>query len=333
LAAGRWWVHAGIALLAIGGFAAFNMALWNHPAPATLAAKQAHLGGSGQGGLAVALLTRASRWFAGIDLLLRSQNVVVLACLAGVLLLVQGRQEVGKRLLYLVGVIAIGVAVLALVNVGALSFQTYRRAAHMLVSMNVLAAAGCVAVYDLLRRPAPGASLAGPENTAPRPWLRPRSERWRDMVLICLAVIALVIQAQAVRTWGRQYANDVRSINQADVAAGLWLAANTPAGALVAANDVGAIAYFSQRPIFDMIGLTSPESIDVLRRTPYLSEERDRQMKDLLRAQQVDYVAMFPAWFPWLAQDPMLHELQRITVRSPSALGAADVVIYQVRDP
>jgi hypothetical protein len=333
LAAGRWWVHAGIALLAIGGFAAFNMALWNHPAPATLAAKQAHLGGSGQGGLAVALLTRASRWFAGIDLLLRSQNVVVLACLAGVLLLVQGRREVGKRLLYLVGVIAIGVAVLALVNVGALSFQTYRRAAHMLVSMNVLAAAGCVAVYDLLRRPAPGASLAGPENTAPRPWLRPRSERWRDVVLICLAVIALVIQAQAVRTWGRQYANDVRSINQADVAAGLWLAANTPAGALIAANDVGAIAYFSQRPIFDMIGLTSPESIDVLRRTPYLSEERDRQMKDLLRAQQVDYVAMFPAWFPWLAQDPMLHELQRITVRSPSALGAADVVIYQVRDP
>jgi hypothetical protein len=335
LAAGRWWVHGGIALLAIGGFAAFNMALWNHPAPATLAAKQAHLDGSSQGGLARALLARVSRWFAGIDLLLRSQNIVLLTCLAGVLLLAQRRPEVSKRLLYLVGVIAIGIAVLALVNVGAVSFQTYRRAAHMLVSMDVLVAAGCVAVWDLLRRraPAPDTSLASPENTAPRPWLRPGSERWRDVVLICLAATALVIQAQAVRTWGSRYANDVRSINQADVAAGLWLAANTPAGALVAANDVGAIAYFSRQPIFDMIGLTSPESIDVLRRTPYLSEERDRQMKDLLLAQQVDYVAIFPAWFPWLAQDPMLHEVQRITVRSPSALGAADVVIYQVRDP
>lgn len=331
LAAGRWWVHGVIALLAIGSFAAFNMALWGHPTPATLAAKQAHLGGAAQGGLAIALLTRASRFFAGIDLLLRSQNIVLLACLAGVLLLVQRRTDVGKRLLFLLGVIVIGVAVIALVNVGALSFQTYRRAAHMLVSMNVLVAAGFVAVYDLLRRPTPDAGAAILESGAARPWLRPRSDLWRDAVVIGLLVTALVIQAQAVRSWGRQYANDVRSINQADVAAGLWLAANTPASALVAANDVGAIAYFSQRPIFDMIGLTSPESIDVLRRTPYLSEERDRQMKELLLAQQVEYVAIFPAWFPWLAQDPVLHEVQRITVRSPSALGAADVVIYQVR--
>jgi hypothetical protein len=218
-----------------------------------------------------------------------------------------------------------------MVNVGVLSFQTYRRAAHLLVSMNVLVAAGLVAVYDLLRRPALNAFLVGQGNTAPRPWLRPRGERWRDVVLICLAATALVIQAQAVRTWSSRYANDVRSINQADVATGMWLAANTPAGAVVAANDVGAIAYFSQRPIFDMIGLTSPESIDVLRRTEYLSEERDRQMKELLLARQVDYIAIFPAWFPWLAQDPMLHEVQRFTVASPTALGGEEVVIYRVR--
>lgn len=331
LTAGRWWVHVGIAVLAIGSFAAFNMVLWGHPTPTTMAAKQAHLGGFSQQGLAVALLTRASRFFTGIDLLLRSQNIVLLACLAGVLLLVQRRPDAGKRLLYLVGVIVIGAAVIAAVNVGMLSFQTYRRAAHLLVSMNVLVAAGLVAVYDLLRQPALSAFLAGQQNTAPRPWLRPRSERWRDVVLICLATTALVIQAQAVRTWSSRYANDVRSINQADVATGMWLAANTPAGAVVAANDVGAIAYFSQRPIFDMIGLTSPESIDVLRRTRYLSEERDRQMKELLLARQVDYVAIFPTWFPWLAQDPMLHEVQRFTVASPTALGGEEVVIYQVR--
>ena len=330
LATGRWWVHAAIAALAIGGFVAFNMALWAHPTPATLAAKQAHLIGAGQESAAIWLLTRASRFFAGLDLLLRSQNIILLACLAGLLFLIQRRPETGRRLPYLLGVIVIGVAVIALVNLGAVSFQTYRRAAHMLVSMNVLVAAGFVAVYDLLRRPAPEAGAAFQQDAAARPWLRPRSDLWRDVVVIGLIAAALVIQAQAVRTWASRYANDVRSINQADVAAGMWLAANTPEDALVAANDVGAIAYFSQRSIFDMIGLTSPQSIDVLQRTRYLSEERDRQMKELLLAQQVDYVAMFPAWFPWLAQDPMLHEVQRITVQSPSALGAAEVVIYQV---
>lgn len=45
----------------------------------------------------------------------------------------------------------------------------------------------------------------------------------------------------------------------------------------------------------------------------------------------MDYVAIFPAWFPWLAQDPMLHEVQRFTVVSPTALGGEEVVIYQVR--
>ena len=49
LKGGQWWVHAGIALLGIGGFALFNMALWNHPVPATLMAKRAHLRGYNEG--------------------------------------------------------------------------------------------------------------------------------------------------------------------------------------------------------------------------------------------------------------------------------------------
>lgn len=39
---------------------------------------------------------------------------------------------------------------------------------------------------------------------------------------------------------------------------GEWLAANTAPGAAVAYVEVGTVAYFSQRPVFDLLGLVSP---------------------------------------------------------------------------
>jgi len=50
-----------------------------------------------------------------------------------------------------------------------------------------------------------------------------------------------------------------------------------------------------------------------------------------LLAQQVDYVAAFPHWFPWLTQDPMLHEVQRFTVEDATALAGEEIIIYQVK--
>lgn len=333
LSVGRWWMHGGIALLATGSFAAFNMALWNHPTPATLMAKQAHIGTLNQSLNFTDMLAWLTGFIINIDLILRSQNIVLLTCMVGLVLLVQQHSAVGQRLLLCLGIVVLGIVVVLLVNVGGVSFQSFRRSAHLLAAMNVLVAAGFVAIYHLLRRSslAADAGLEGQGDALPRPWLRPRRDRWRDIVLLSLAGMALLIQIYAVRVWASRFGNDVRSINQADVAAGMWLAANTQAGALVAANDVGAIAYFSQRPVFDMIGLASPESIDVLRRTLRMSEERDRQMKELLLAQQVDYVVIFPAWFPWLAQDPMLHEVHRFTVAKASALASDEVVIYRLQ--
>lgn len=42
---------------------------------------------------------------------------------------------------------------------------------------------------------------------------------------------------------------------------GVWLNANTPPTAVVGCYDVGAIAYYSRRPILDLVGLNSPEVI------------------------------------------------------------------------
>jgi hypothetical protein len=238
--------------------------------------------------------------------------------------------NVGKHMVLLVSVILVGIVVISIVNVGDIPFQTYRRAAQVLACMNVLVAAGFIATYDVLQATVSVRGQDQEERHDGPSRLQPLRRRSGLIILTCLGLSALMIQILALRTWGDRYANDVRSINEADVATGRWLAANTPPDALVAANDVGAIAYFSQRPIFDMIGLASPETLAVLRQTQVASPERDRQMKDLLLEQGADYVAIFPTWFPTLAEDPMLHEVQRFTVKDSTTLGGEEVVIYKV---
>lgn len=327
LAVGRWFVHAGIALAGIGGFALFNTILWGDPVPATLVAKRAHLRGFGQDTGLGGLRALAGRVTYNIDQLLRSQNAVLLACMAvGILVARQRRDSTVQRFALLAGVVGVGLVVISFVDVGDVSFQTYRRADHLLACMNVLVAAGYVATYQLVRYPA----QEPPERHDPRSWLGMDRRRVWLVLFAGTSLAALLVQVLAVRSWGDIYANDVRSINQGDVAAGRWLATHTPADALIAANDVGAIAYFGERRILDMIGLASPEALAVLRRTPATSQERDDQMKALLFEQQVDYVAIFPAWFPSLAMDPRLDEVQRFTVENPTALAGDEVVIYRV---
>jgi len=79
-----------------------------------------------------------------------------------------------------------------------------------------------------------------------------------------------------------------------------------------------------------MIGLASPEALTVLRQTQVASPERDRQMKELLLEKQADYVAIFPTWFPYLVNDPMLHEVQRFVVQNSTTLGGEEVIIFEV---
>jgi hypothetical protein len=56
-----------------------------------------------------------------------------------------------------------------------------------------------------------------------------------------------------------RYHNDVRNINEVQVAMGRWIHANMPADARVAATDAGAVRYFGKRPVVDLMGLNTPE--------------------------------------------------------------------------
>ena len=84
----------------------------------------------------------------------------------------------------------------------------------------------------------------------------------RRLVWVCVLGNVLVLDLRQ----GRDYAANVADINQMHVAMGQWLAANTPAEAVVASNDIGAIAYFSERRLLDIVGLATPEMLGYLQR-------------------------------------------------------------------
>ena len=70
---------------------------------------------------------------------------------------------------------------------------------------------------------------------------------------------------------------------------------NTEPDALIAVDDIGAIAFISQRPIIDMNGLVSPEMWPVIRNEPD-GRPWDVAATRLLSSVRLDYLAIFPIW-------------------------------------
>jgi hypothetical protein len=84
------------------------------------------------------------------------------------------------------------------------------------------------------------------------------------------------------------YRQDVAFINGEMVAVGRWLDDNTPAQAMIAAHDIGALGYFVGRPLLDMAGLVSPEVV------PLLGDEE--ALANYVLASGADYLVTAPGW-------------------------------------
>ncbi len=324
---GQWWVHGGIALLGVGAFALFNLSLWGHALPSTYYAKTSHLHGADGQGLLASLFALLDRLVINVQGIIYSQNPILALSLGLVAIAAwRGTRKQRLHLALLLLFVLVAIASAALLDVGNVTFQTYRRSAYALACMNILVAIGAMALWDTLWR-------AGPIGDASSLGRRRLSSAGVAGPVICVVAMVVAMQADGLRRGAQLYANDVRSINQGDVAAGQWLADNTSADVLVGANDIGAVAYFGKRRVFDVIGLASPESIPVMAQTRAKSPERDQRIKKLLVQHGVDYAVIFPFWFPIMAQDPTMIEVTRFTVQDPTALAGDEVVIYRLKAP
>jgi len=119
---------------------------------------------------------------------------------------------------------------------------------------------------------------------------------------------------------GPQYATDVAIIEEEMVATARWLDSHTERDALIAAHDIGAIGYFTQRPLLDMAGLVSPEVI------PFIRDEE--ALLDWLRDRDADYLVAFPSWYETITANPQMEELFRTRAAVTVEQGGENMVVY-----
>ncbi len=93
---------------------------------------------------------------------------------------------------------------------------------------------------------------------------------------------------------GYSYAKDVRFIESEMIATAHWLVVNTPPDSIIAAHDIGAIGYITERPLVDLAGLITPAVI------PFIRDEA--KLLAFSQAQQASYLVTFPSWYPTLTQ-------------------------------
>jgi hypothetical protein len=123
----------------------------------------------------------------------------------------------------------------------------------------------------------------------------------------------------------RLYARNVDEINRMHLAIGEWVARNTQEDAILAANDIGGIAYISERQIVDLAGLITPEIVPILR-----GHDSSNALVDYLVRQGVDYVVVFPQWFPQLAgRGDVLVPVHQVTLRQRTISGGERMVVYR----
>lgn len=88
---------------------------------------------------------------------------------------------------------------------------------------------------------------------------------------------------------GNAYAKDVAIIQSEMVETALWIDKNLPPETILAAHDIGALGFFTNRQIIDLAGLISPEVIPFIRNEDQLSLYLDKN--------NVDYLVIYPGWY------------------------------------
>jgi hypothetical protein len=162
------------------------------------------------------------------------------------------------------------------------------------------------------------ARLAGDLAAAVRP-------RWRAVTgLACGAFVGLFLSKLE---WViDDVAQSASGIDRQQVALGRWAGENLDASARIGVNDTGAIAYFSGRTTFDVVGLTTAGE------APYWVAGAGSRLEHYEHLQATD-PAKLPTHFivypEWMAMDAVLGaQLTEATVTDATILGGQTMRVY-----
>jgi len=143
------------------------------------------------------------------------------------------------------------------------------------------------------------------------------------VVLVVIADVALLKSLYPKQV--EEYVTALENINQMQVALGKWVHENTPEDTVIATNDIGAIAFFSERPLVDTIGHVDPEVVR-LRRLP----DHKEAMLEYLRKRGVTYALLFPSWHPDLILDPRFKLVRRVVLDDNVICGDDHMLVLKI---
>jgi len=120
----------------------------------------------------------------------------------------------------------------------------------------------------------------------------------RRLPLNLFAVFCVISGVFSVTPVSNRYHSDTRNINELQRSLGAWLRDNTSESAWIASIDAGAVRYFSQRPVIDIMGLN----------TPQLYWDSPNFAKD----HPVEAIVFMPAWVQITSEE----QLEQLTERT-----------------
>jgi hypothetical protein len=124
------------------------------------------------------------------------------------------------------------------------------------------------------------------------------------------------------------YGRNLADVESSDVLAARLLAPRLPAGALLAVNDIGAFKYLLPNRIVDLAGIANPELRLEVERQTARGVPWGQAMAAAVARRRPDYVAIFPAWLPHLAEDLGLRPVLRLRVPGNITMGSDELVVY-----
>ena len=149
-----------------------------------------------------------------------------------------------------------------------------------------------------------------------------RRDETRRLLSTAVLLTVTLLAVAFVGLGARGYVDDVAIINSEMVEVAGWLNENTPADALIAAHDIGAIGYFARRPLLDLAGLVTPEVI------PFISDEP--ALLDFMISEGADYLVTFPSWYPEIVAAPQLELVYQTDAAHTRAAGGDNMAVYRV---
>jgi len=139
-----------------------------------------------------------------------------------------------------------------------------------------------------------------------------------------LRVLYLAVALVTLVPAANRYAWGVQNINAMQVHLGHWVDEHLPRTATLAVNDIGAIAYFSRRPVIDLMGLVTPEI------RPY-RREGEMGVLRFIAERCPDAIIIFPTWFPEIAaRRDLLTPIYSVRLERNEVSGGPEMVVYRL---